>query len=325
MSGNRSTGAGDEADDASGYLDPQCAALIAEFPPAAGGPTVAGARVGHQMMAERVTGPMPALAGIDGFCVPATADTPRLAVRRYRPAVAGGRAVVYLHGGGWVVGTLGTYDVLCATLAVALEAQVFSVDYRLSPEARFPAAIHDSLQAFEYIRARASDWNVDPTRLVLAGDSAGGHLAITVARWLAHGSRPGPKALVVVYPVTDRRLATPSASRFAEGHYLSRAMMDWYWRQFLGDNGPPATVPDVSPLLATDLGPLPPTFVLTAGCDPLRDEGEQFAARLREQGGVAEAERMPGAIHGFLRMGARLDCTARGFQAIAGALSRWRI
>lgn len=319
-------------------LHPQSTALLARLSTPAGAPTPEGARAGHAAMSAWACGKGPEMARVADLFVPAgygaglespegqvfgAADCPAIPFRRYLPRAGADRAIVFLHGGGWVVGTLDTYDTLCRLLAQACDAQVFSVDYRLAPECRFPGQIVDSVRALRFVRERAAEFGVDPARMVVAGDSAGAHLAITAIRWLKASGQPLPAGMALVYPVADRRLATASAEAFAEGFYLSRAMMEWYWQQFLGQATVAATHPDLSPALADDLAGLPPALVITAGCDILRDEGEALAARLTAQGAPAEVLRMPGLLHGFLRFDAVFDDAARAVAAIAEASRRW--
>lgn len=304
-------------------LEAQCAELLASLPLRAGAATPAAARVGHALLADLLSGPPAAVAAVEGLVVPAAADgpaQPMLAVRRYIPRPGTTRALVYLHGGGWVIGTLDSYDVLCRALAVACDAQVFSVDYRLSPEARYPCAIDDTVRAWHFVRARAVEFGIDPARIALAGDSAGGYLAVTAARWLKRDRAPLPAALALIYPVADRRMNSESVRLFGEGYYLTSETMEWFWQQFLGAGAPPADHPDLSPVLADDLAGLPPAFVMTAGCDILRDEGESLAQRLRNAGVPVHAQRVPGVIHGFIRFRARVQLAHQSLADLAAWL-----
>jgi len=319
-------------------LHPQSAALLARLPAPPKAFTPEGARAGHAALAEWVCGPRPDVAGAAELAVPAgryaglrspqgevfgAADCPEIPLRRYVPRPGADRAIVYLHGGGWVQGTLDTYDTLCRELALACDAQVFSVGYRLSPETRFPGAIVDSVRALRHVRDEAASLGLDPAKIVVSGDSAGGHLAITAARWLKAAGLPGPAGMALIYPVADRRLESGSVKAFGEGFYLTRAQMAWFWDQFLGDATIDPGHPDLSPALADDLSGLPPSLVITAGCDILRDEGEALAARLTAQGAPAEVLRMPGMLHGFIRFGAVVDDAPRAIAAIADATGRW--
>jgi acetyl esterase len=274
-------------------------------------PTPAEARAANAAMAAWVTLPMQAVALVEDLLVPATTTRPAFSIRRFVPKghdhATSSRALVFFHGGGWVVGTLDGYASLCARLANTLKAQVFSVDYRLSPEVRFPCANQDCQDAFIYLAQESDRLGVDTRQMWVGGDSAGGHLAITVSRWLKRLKHPvQPSAQVLIYPVADRSLSSASAERFAEGFYLSRAAMDWYWRQYLPSDASDSLArdPDISPVLADDLAGLPPTVLVTAACDILRDEGEALAKAL-EASGVPVAYRcVPGMLHGFIRFDA---------------------
>lgn len=283
-------------------------------------------RADHQAVARWVGGALPVLESVDDLAVPARrAGEPALAIRRYRPTADASRALVYLQGGGWVAGGLDACDSACRQLALAIGAQVFSVDYRLAPESPFPAAADDTVRAFRYLRGDARSFGFDPERLLLAGEGAGGQLALTAVRWLKRDGAALPAALLLFCPMTDRRRVSGSARQFAQGPLSSGDDLRWCWEAFAGESGLPETHPDLSPLLADDLSGLPRTFVLTAACDPLRDEGEQMAVQLRRAGVPAEFERMSGAIHGFLRFGSRLDSAARGLASVAEVLARWRL
>lgn len=283
-------------------------------------------RADHQALAGWVGSPLPALAAVDDLVVPVGRHAePALAIRRYQPTPEARRALVYLQGGGWVAGGLDAADRVCRQLALAIDAQVFSVDYRLAPESPFPAAVTDVVRAFGYLRSEARSFGIDPDRLLMVGEGAGGQLALTAARWLKRDGAALPAALLLFCPITDRRLVSASARQFAQGPLHSADDLRWCWDAFAGESGLPEAHPDLSPLLADDLSGLPRTFVLTAGCDPLRDEGEQMAVQLRRAGVPAEFERMPGAIHGFLRFGDRLDSAARGLVSVAEVLARWRL
>ncbi|MCE4069367.1 MULTISPECIES: alpha/beta hydrolase [Pseudomonas] len=222
-----------------------------------------------------------------------------LPARLYRPSAAAGLPLlVFFHGGGFVAGTLDTHDDLCRRIALGSGAVVVSVGYRLAPEAPFPAAPNDCCQAVAELVARAAELEVDATRLALAGDSAGGNLAIAAARLLSQRGGPIPGALCLLYPVTDQSCGSASYREFASGHFLEASMMHWFWRQYLGSWPAPLDVL-ASPLHAADLGALPRTLLMSAECDPLRDEGEAFAERARAAGADVECVRAEGMLHGF--------------------------
>ena len=259
---------------------------------------VAQARLGHEREAEELSGPGPVVAGVRDVEVPGPGGP--IPVRVYRPETAvTPAAVAYFHGGGWVVGSLGSVDAVCRALANASGALVASVDYRLAPEHRFPAALDDCLAATRWLAARAAGLGADGARLAVAGDSAGGNLATVVARRLRDEGGPALRLQALVYPVTDAALATPSYREFDEGFGLTMLGMRRYWDLYL--DGASGADPDASPLRATDLAGLPPAFVLTAGADVLRDDGEAYADALRRAGVPVVQRRYEGAIHGFWR------------------------
>jgi acetyl esterase len=225
-----------------------------------------------------------------------------ITVRCYTPRGAGLRpALVFFHGGGWVIGDLDTHDGICRSLANAAGCVVASVDYRLAPEHRYPTAVDDAFAATRWVAAEGPRLGIDARRLAVGGDSAGGNLAAAVT--LMGRERGGPPLAfqLLVYPVTHHAFDTPSYQECAEGYLLTRNAMRWFWGHYLRhpDDG---RAPHASPLLAPDLAGLPPALVITAGYDPLRDEGEAYAARLGEAGVPVTLTRYPGMIHGFFRM-----------------------
>lgn len=206
--------------------------------------------------------------------------------------------VVYLHGGGFVVGDLDTHDSLCRFLARHSGARIVSVDYRLAPEAPFPASLDDARAAFRGVVEQAADLSADPGRIGVAGDSAGGNLAVGVARLCLEDGGPGPAFQLLFYPWLDLAHKRPSYRLFGEGFYLTESDLDWYAGKYLA-RADEAQDPRCSPLQADSLAGLPPTYVATAGFDPLRDEGEDFARRLRSSGVPVALRRHAGLIHGF--------------------------
>lgn len=236
-----------------------------------------------------------------------TPSTASDAVRQSRPLL------VFFHGGGWVVGDLNTHDGLCRHLANAAEAVTISVDYRRAPEDKYPAAVEDAYTAICWAAENARELGANPARLVVSGDSAGGNLAAVAA--LMARDRGGPRIAhqVLLYPVADCLFETPSYVEFADGHFLTRGAMQWFFEQYVAQ---PEQVsePYVSPLRAKDLKGLPPALVLTAECDVLRDEGEAYAARLNEAGIPVEQIRCAGMIHGFMR---RTDVFPQAHEMIA--------
>ncbi len=224
-------------------------------------------------------------------------------VRLTTPESCGGSVcpgLVYFHGGGWVAGSIATHDHLCRAIANEAGVAVVSVDYRLAPEFPFPAAVEDADAATIWVSENAEELGIDPTRLAVGGDSAGGNLAAVVARRARDRGGPPLAFQVLLYPATDADLNTQSYLENADGYFLTRAAMSWYWDHYLPDRARRLD-PDASPLRAEDLTGLPPALVLTAEYDPLRDEGEAYARRLAEAGVKVTTAAYPGMIHGFLR------------------------
>jgi len=253
--------------------------------------------------ARLLAGPRVAMARIEELEV-AGAVGPlraRLYVPPERAGDAGGPLLVYYHGGGWVVGDLDTHDAPCRAIAERAGVRVLSVDYRLAPEHPFPAPVDDALAAFRDVAARAAAFGADPARIAVGGDSAGGHLATVTAHACARDGGPAPAFQLLIYPVTDLSAKAPSYRLFGEGFFLTEADMDWYSRHFVAASAD-RTDPRASPLLADDLTGVAPAYVVTAGFDPLRDEGEAYAARLREAGVPVMLRRQRGLIHGFANM-----------------------
>jgi len=226
-----------------------------------------------------------------------------LAARLYTPAgreeQTNGALAVYYHGGGWVAGDLDTHDLPCRLLARTSGARVLSVDYRLAPEHPFPAPVDDALAAFRDAVGRAEELGADPSRIAVAGDSAGGHLATVTARQALADGGPAPSFQLLIYPVTDLVGTTHSRLEFAEGFVLTKENMDWYEEQLLGSGGDRQD-PRVSPLLGEVHPATAPALVVTAGFDPLRDEGEAYARKLREAGVHTILRRHAGFVHGFI-------------------------
>jgi acetyl esterase/lipase len=208
-------------------------------------------------------------------------------------------AVLHLHGGGWVVGSPASYRPTAHALANASGAAVVSVDYRLAPEHPFPAPLEDAETALRWLRRDGAALGIDPERLAVAGDSAGGNLAAVLARRDRNAGGPPLRFQLLVYPALDAAMDTRSYREFATGFRLTAEEMAECWRGYAGDAD--RSGPDLSPLRAPDLAGLPPALVITAAADPLRDEGEAYAAALREAGVPAELRRVPGTIHGFWR------------------------
>lgn len=225
-----------------------------------------------------------------------------IAARVYANDAAGARAgLVYFHGGGWVIGDLDTHDALCRALALASDAVVIAVDYRLAPEHRFPAAVEDAHTAALWIAEHAAELGIDAHRLAVGGDSAGGGLATVVAMRCRDAGGPALAAQVLLYPVLDvSSFDTASYLDFAEGYGLTRTAMQWFAAHYLGAQD--GKHPEASALLAENVSGLPPSLVVTAEFDPLRDEGRVYADRMRAAGVAVTAVQYPGMVHGFALM-----------------------
>jgi acetyl esterase len=240
--------------------------------------------------------------------------------RLYRPeGTAPLPFLVYFHGGGWVLGGLGSHDVVCRSLANASGCAVLAIDYRLAPEHIFPAAVDDCYAAASWAVANAKSLGADPARVAVGGDSAGGNLTAVVAQLARHRGGPALRFQLLVYPATDANTDTPSYHENATGYFLELEGMRWFYDHYLPAR-PDRTDPRASPLRTADLRGLPPALVITAEFDPLRDEGEAYAARLREAGVPVTLTRYHGMIHGFFGMGPLLDQGKRAVLEAAAAL-----
>ena len=289
-------------------LDPQAKAVLDQF-------ASMGGQQLHEMSVaqarELILG-MVALAGepesiarVENRTVPGPAG--EIPVRIYTP---GGTApfpvLVYFHGGGWVIGNLDTHDGICRSLANRVGCLVVSVDYRLAPEHRFPAAPEDCYAATRWLAEHAGSLGGDKGRIAVGGDSAGGNLAAVVA--LMARDRGGPKLAfqLLVYPATDTDFETRSYRENSEGYFLTRADMVWFWNHY-APRDEDRRNPYAAPLRAASLRGLPPALVITAEFDPLCDDGNAYAARLREDGVPVRLSQQDGLIHGFFQMGAVID------------------
>lgn len=223
-----------------------------------------------------------------------------LNARLYEPvgAPAQGSLLVYYHGGGFVVCDLETHDNTCRFLAQGAGVRVLSIDYRLAPEHRFPAAIEDAVAAFRFAVDHAPELGAEASRVGVAGDSAGGNLAAGVACLTANDGGPAPVFQLLIYPWLDLSRKRPSYQYFRDGFYLTEAELDWYRAHYIRDERD-AIDPRCSPLLTARLDSVAPAYIATAGFDPLRDEGEEYAERLREAGVRVALRRHEGLIHAF--------------------------
>jgi acetyl esterase len=255
-----------------------------------------------------------------------------LRARHYAPAEGGGPhpLLVFFHGGGFVFGDLDTHDGVCRLLCRHAGAHVLAVDYRLAPEHPFPAAVEDARGALRWASAHAHELGADPARLGVAGDSAGGNLAAVVSQLAARDGGPAPLLQLLIYPATDCTRRRRSRELFGEGLFLTETHMDWFEASYLGSVGDAnGHDPRASPLLAQDLSRLAPALVVTAGLDPLRDEGEDYAHALLAAGTPVVLRRFPGFIHGFISAAGISRACRDAVIEIAGAArgmlasSRW--
>jgi acetyl esterase len=237
-------------------------------------------------------------------------------VRVYTPEGTGPfPGLIYFHGGGWVLCDLDTHSVVCRAITRRALAVVVAVDYRLAPEHKFPAAVEDAVATTRWVSENAARLNIDPGRIAVGGDSAGGNLAAVVAL-----KTPCVALQILVYPVTDlSSFDTTSYREFAGGYHLTMSEMEWFRREYLANPGQ-ALDPDASPLLAPDLSGAPPALVITAECDVLRDEGEAYAERLRQVGVPVTLTRYPGMIHPFFSMPGAIRDALKAFDEVAAAI-----
>jgi acetyl esterase len=287
---------------------------------ATGGPSVHElpvdqARAEHERQSALVAGEGEPVAEVRELELPGPAGA--IPARAYRPAGHGPLGVVaYLHGGGWTIGTVDSFDAVTRALANASGALVVSIDYRLAPEHPFPAALHDAEAAVRWLAVHAGELGGDPGRLAVAGDSAGGNLATVAARRLS--GEVDVRLQALIYPATDAGADAPSYGECGEGFGLTAASMRRYWSLYL--DGADGAAPDASPLRATDLAGSPPALIVTASHDPLRDDGELYAAALRDAGVPATLRRFDGTVHGFWRWLAVTDVSHRAIEEVGAAL-----
>jgi acetyl esterase len=294
-------------------LDPDAAAVFRAFQEAGRPPyeTVSPAEARELYLKGRfVSNPEPPeLASVEPLTIPSPAGS--IPARVYTPTrlrKANGLApgLVFFHGGGWVIGDLDSHDVVCRKLADEGELMVVSVDYRLAPEHKFPAAVDDAIASTKWIAENAKQFGIDASRLMVGGDSAGGNLAAVVAISARDGNGPDIAGQVLIYPAIDFAMTHPSHREPETSILLTHSVIPWFRDHYL--NGA-ADVHDwrASPARATTLIGLPPAYVLTAGADPLRDEGDEYARRLKEAGVAVTHRTFPGQFHGFFTMGKLLQ------------------
>jgi len=271
-------------------------------------------RSNFNQLAASVPKPNEPLASVTNREIP-----PGIRIRLYRPEGKGPFPLcLYFHGGGWVVGDLESHDHVCRSLARRAGAVVVNVDYRLAPETKFPGPLDDCVSALKWTTEHARELDGDGSRIAVAGDSAGAHLAAGLAIRMRDARGPRIALQLLIYPVTDKNFETESYGEFASGYGLTRTNMQWFWECYLrnaADGVNPWNVP-----LQADLRGLPPAFVLTAQYDVLRDEGEAYAKRLHEAGVAVRCVRYNGMNHGFIRMAAVYPQADRAITDLATAL-----
>jgi acetyl esterase len=303
-------------------LDPQMKMVLDQAAAAGGKPfhdmAPAEARTAIETLFAAFRGNPVEVGRVEDRRIPGPAG--QIPVRIYTPAGNGPfGALVFFHGGGWVIGNLETHDAVCRELTAQAGCVTISVDYRLAPEHKFPAAPEDCYAATQWVAANAVSLPVDANRIAVGGDSAGGNLAAVVSQMARDRGGPRLAFQLLIYPATDCSNVTASQQEFSkDGYILSRADMDWFYGHYLGPND--KTNPLACPALAKNLANLPPALVLTAEVDPLRDEGEAYAEAMRKAGVKVKLKRYEGVCHGFFSMGAMIDAGKRAVAEAAGEL-----
>ena len=296
-------------------LDPQVRALLDRMvaEPTPPERSMEQMRADFDAASPALAGPGEPVAQVDDRTIPGPGG--KIPIRVYSPSTHPVPVLVWLHGGGWMVGSPDSHDALCRRLSNRAGCVVVSVHYRLAPEHPFPAALDDALAAVGWVADHADEIGGDATRLTVGGDSSGASITTAVAR-----RRRDVRLQVLVYPATDATMDAASHERYATGYYLERDDMRSSWDSYLAGADP--ADPDASPLRADDLAGVAPAFVLVAGFDPLHDEGVAYAGRLQAAGVPVELVEFEGQIHGFVRWLAALDAAGEAADRIATALRR---
>jgi acetyl esterase len=269
---------------------------------------------------SRLAGGNPPIGAVTDRTIDGPAGPLRL--RFYTPRGLSGRspALLFFHGGGWIYGDLESHDATCRFLAEEAQVRVVAVDYRLAPEAPFPAAVDDSMAAWDWIVEHAQGLGIDPTRIAVGGDSAGGNLAAVVAQQAVKAGGPSPAFQLLIYPATDFAVRAPSRTTYAQGFLLTQAFMDLAEENYLV-GGEDRSDPRLSPLHG-DVAGVAPAYVVTAGFDPLLDEGDAYADKLRAAGVRVEHVTEDGLIHGFVNMVSMGRTAPQAVRRAAAALQR---
>ena len=267
-----------------------------------------------------VDGELPTVAAIENHEI----DGPQgsIPIRIYRPTNQQTKAaIVYYHGGGWVGGDLDTHDVLCRALCQAAACSVIAVDYRLAPEHRYPAAAEDAYASYSWVYKNCEALDLDPKRIAVCGDSAGGNLATVVCLMARDCDHPLPCHQVLIYPIVDCNFDTPSYQEYAEGYSLTADGMKWFWQHYTQHESQ-SLQGYASPLKVEDLSQLPPALVVLAEYDVLFSEGQQYAARLKQAGITTQLTTYPGMIHGFVSRVTLFDLARQAVEQIAEVLQK---
>ena len=305
-------------------LNPQAKALLDQMAAAAAPKLfelpIAEARAGAVAMTQSLEPQGLPIGRTEDRMIPGPAgDIP---VRIYTPIAAGGTALpclIFYHGGGFVIGNLDSHDALCRALANEAGVKVIAVDYRLAPEAKFPAAVEDAFAALKWIEANAMDLDIDANRLAVGGDSAGGNLAAVVSILARDEGQTRISFQLLIYPWLDFLEASASRDAFASGYFLDEVTLAWFTHSYANS---PEDYRDyrLSPLRAASHKNLPPAHIMTAGFDPLRDEGRAYAEKLREAEVPVTYKEYPGLIHGFANMTAVIEEGRAAVKEAAAAL-----
>ena len=298
-------------------LDPQAKVFLEQSPPAPPFPHDVASINEIRKLTARLEGAPESVAKVEDRTVPRSEAGVEIPVRIYWPASAADSespkaGFVFFHGGGWVLGNLDAYDHLCHALANSGDCVVVSVDYRLAPEHRFPAAAEDCYNATVWVAQHAAELGIDPKLIAVGGDSAGGNLAAVVSLMDRDQMTSHVAYQVLIYPITDANLETPSYIENGAGYFLTTERMAWFWELYLNDESE-ASNPYAAPLQAESLAGVPPAYLMTAEFDPLLSEGNAYADRLEVAGIAVERELYDGQIHGFVR---RIDLYDRATTAI---------
>lgn len=304
-------------------LDPQVKALLDGLAAAGGTPMSEMSAADARAMYLELKDPLDVPIGkVEDKAAPGPAgDVP---VRLYTPVASGGGALpalVFFHGGGWVIGDLETHDVLCRTLANESGCKVVAVDYRLAPEHNCPAAVDDCYAAVEWVEKNGSSLGIDVNGIGVAGDSAGGNLAAVVCQLAKARKGPSIHYQLLIYPVTDTKTDTASYNSFGEGFFLEKATMEWFIDHYAGSAFDRAD-PLIAPLRAGDLSGLPPAYVITAGHDVLKAEGAAYADALIAAGVDVTYIDYPGMIHGFFNLQGMVEASRPAVAAAAAAAGK---